>query len=255
MKAQETSNYDLFELIDSNRPISWTKVERMRERIKHKNLTSGYNIIVNSKEAGKKRYGTDGKKYPIVDGQHRYISCKLEGEKFFYQINDDIELDDIPTAASLQHSWKLTDYLHHYSTVGIHEYKQFVGYMNKYEFPPSATLVVLCGERGNAVAHALKRGEMKITRPWALANNFGDAVDTLSQYVKFNKQARFIEAFLVAFCNPEYNHSRMMAKLEYLSSKMLKCSDMRTHLEQIEYIYNYNSKDKVKLNTMRDYND
>ena len=60
MKAQETSNYDLFELIDSNRPISWTKVERMRERIKHKNLTSGYNIIVNSKEAGKKRYGTDG---------------------------------------------------------------------------------------------------------------------------------------------------------------------------------------------------
>jgi len=35
----------------------------------------------------------------------------------------------------------------------------------------------------------------------------------------------------------------------------LRCSDMRDHLEQIEYIYNYNSKDKVKLNTMRDYND
>ena len=253
MRIYETSKYDMFELIESNRPISWTKIDKMRERIKHKNLTSGYNIIVNSKEAGKKRYGTDGKKYPIVDGQHRYISCKLEGEKFFYQINDDITLDDIPTAASLQHSWKITDYLHHYTTIGMHEYKMFVGYMNRYGFPPSAALIVLCGDRGSSTLHNLKRGELKVKRSWALANNFGDATDSLGKYITFNKQARFVEAFFVAFANSDYSHDRMVAKLEYLSSKMLRCSDMRAHLEQIEYIYNYNSKDKVKLNTMRDY--
>ena len=89
MRIIQTSNYDMFELIESNRPINPTKIDRMRERIKNKNLTSGYNIIVNSKEAGKKRYGTDGTKYPIVDGQHRFISCKLEGQKFYYQVNDD----------------------------------------------------------------------------------------------------------------------------------------------------------------------
>ena len=253
MRIYETSKYDMFELIESNRPISWTKIDKMRERIKHKNLTSGYNIIVNSKEAGKERYGTNGEKYPIVDGQHRYISCKLEGEKFFYQINDDITLDDIPTAASLQHSWKITDYLHHYTTIGMHEYKMFVGYMNRYGFPPSAALIVLCGDRGSSTLHNLKRGELKVKRSWALANNFGDATDSLGKYVTFNKQARFVEAFFVAFANSDYSHDRMLAKLEYLSNKMLRCSDMRAHLEQIEYIYNYNSKDKVKLNTMRDY--
>ena len=150
MRILQTSNYDMFELIKSNRPINPTKIDKMRERIKNKNLTSGYNIIVNSKEAGKERYGTDGTKYPIVDGQHRYISCQLEGQKFFYQINDDITLDDIPTAASLQHSWKITDYLHHYTTIGVKEYKQFVGYMNRYGFPPSAALIILCGDRGSA---------------------------------------------------------------------------------------------------------
>jgi len=253
MRIYETSNYHMFELIESNRPISWTKIDKMRERIKNKNLTSGYNIIVNSKEAGQERYGTDGTKFPIVDGQHRYISCKLEGQKFFYQVNDDITLDDIPTAASLQHSWKITDYLHHYTTTGIKEYKQFVGYMNRYEFPPSAALIVLCGDRSTATLHDLKRGELKVKRSWALANNFGDATDSLGRYISFNKQARFVEAFLVAFTNSDYKHDRMVAKLEYLSSKMLKCSDTRAHLEQIEYIYNYNSKDKVKLNTMRDY--
>ena len=253
MRIYETSNYHMFELIESNRPISWTKIDKMRERIKNKTLTSGYNIIVNSKEAGQERYGTDGTKFPIVDGQHRYISCKLEGQKFFYQVNDDITLDDIPTAASLQHSWKITDYLHHYTTTGIKEYKQFVGYMNRYEFPPSAALIVLCGDRSTATLHDLKRGELKVKRSWALANNFGDATDSLGRYISFNKQARFVEAFLVAFTNSDYKHDRMVAKLEYLSSKMLKCSDTRAHLEQIEYIYNYNSKDKVKLNTMRDY--
>ena len=255
MRILETSNYDMFELIESNRPISWTKIDKMRERIKHKNLTSGYNIIVNSKEAGKERYGTNGKKYPIVDGQHRFISCKLEGQKFFYQVNDDIELDDIPTAASLQHSWKMTDYLHHYTTIGIHEYKQFVGYMTTYEFPPSAALIILCGDRSIATLHDLKRGELKIKRSWAVANNFGDATDSLDRYVSFNKQARFVEAFFVAFTNSNYSHERMIAKLEYLSSKMLRCSDTRAHLEQIDHIYNYNSKDKVKLNTMRGHND
>ena len=252
MRIYETSNYRMFELIKSNRPISWTKIDRMREKIKEKNLTSGYNIIVNSKEAGKERYGTDGTKYPIVDGQHRFLSCKLEGEKFYYQINDDIELSDIPTAASLQHSWKITDYLHHYTSIGVKEYKQFVGYMNRYEFPPSAALIILCGDRGSAKLHDLKRGELKITRSWALSNNFGDATDSLGRYITFNKQARFVEAFFVVFTNPDYKHERMMAKLEYLSNKMLRCSDMRAHLEQIEYIYNYNSKDKVKLNTMAD---
>ena len=49
MRIIQTSNYDMFELIDSNRPINPTKVDRMRERIKTKNLTSGYHIIVNSK--------------------------------------------------------------------------------------------------------------------------------------------------------------------------------------------------------------
>ncbi len=254
MRIIQTSNYGMFELIKSNRPISPVKIDKMRERIKSKNLTSGYCIIVNSKEAGKERYGTDGTKYPIVDGQHRYISCRDEGQKFYYQVNDDITLDDIPAAASLQHSWKITDYLHHYTTIGVKEYQQFVGYMKRYEFPPSAALIILCGERGSAKLHELKRGELKITRSWALANNFGDATDSLrDKYnISFNKQARFVEAFFVAFTHSEYKHERMMAKLDYLSNKMVRCSDMRTHLEQIEYIYNYKSKDKVKLNTMRD---
>ena len=253
MKISETSNYDMFELIESNRPISWTKIDKMRERIKHKNLTSGYNIIVNSKEAGKERYGTDGKRYPIVDGQHRYISCKLEGQKFFYQINDDIELDDIPTAASLQHSWILIDYLHHYSTVGIHAYKQFVGYMNKNEFPPSTTLIILCGGRGVYFKTAFEQGEMKCSQSWLKAEAFAEAVNGTDTkkgvvfYLKYARNSRFVEAFWVLFRHKEYDHPRMMAKLEYLASTMQKCPDKSGFLRELSRVYNYNTRSKLRF--------
>ena len=81
MRVYETKNYNSFELITENRPVDYRKVERMRKQIAKKNLTSSYIINVNSKEASATRYGMDGTKFAVVDGQHRFISCKLENKK------------------------------------------------------------------------------------------------------------------------------------------------------------------------------
>ena len=248
MRIYETSNYDQFELIKENRPIDWSKIGRMRKAIKTKSLMESYQIIVNSKEAGKERYNTEGKKYPIIDGQHRFISCKLEGKKVYYQVNDNINLDDIPIAANLQDSWKLQDFLHHYATAGISEYKAFNGYMHKNGFPASTTLTILCGNRGRYVSSKLKAGELEITRNWTFANNFAAAVDEMGEYISFSKHARFLEAFVEVFSHDDYDHKRMMTKLEFMSGRMRRCSDMKQHLDQLEKVYNYKSRDKIKLN-------
>ena len=68
LEIKNTNKYDMFELIESNRPIDWAKIDRMRKAIKVKSLMESYQIIVNSKKIGIKRYNTNGKKYPIVDG-------------------------------------------------------------------------------------------------------------------------------------------------------------------------------------------
>ena len=252
MRILNTFNYDMFELIKENRPIDWAKIKRMREKIKVKNLTSAYIIIVNSKKAGKERYNTEGEKYPIIDGQHRFISCQLENKKVYYQVNDSISLDDIPSAANMQNPWKLTDYLHHYCSKGVKEYQMFNKYMTDNEFPPSATLIILCGDRGSYVSSQFKHGQMEIIAKWKFAHEFARAIDEVGQFISFNKQARFVEAFLLAFENHEYNHERMMKKLEYASGHMKKMPDKRLHLEQLEWVYNYKSRSKVRLNIIRD---
>ena len=251
MKTYQTNNFNDFELIKSNRPIHWGKVNKMRKEIKRKNLTSVYNVNVNSKAASKRRYGMDGTKMAVVDGQHRFLSCKLEGITMFYKITDDLQLGDIPKAAALQDSWKMKDYIHHYAQEGKMEYMLFRSYSERNNFAPSFTMTILCGDRGSHMLDKLKNGELKITRNWNFSEGFATAVHDLGQYFPFNKQARFLEAYLICYSNKKFSHSKMMGKLEYLSNKMKRCSDVYSHLEQLEYIYNFNSTSRIKLNTAR----
>jgi len=247
MRVYETKNYNSFELITENRPVDYRKVERMRKQIAKKNLTSSYIINVNSKEASATRYGMDGTKFAVVDGQHRFISCKLENKKIYYLVNDELTLDDIPKAASLQNSWKVTDYLHHYAERGFEEYRAFNGYMTRNQFPPSATMMILCGSRGTYISSSLKSGELQCTTSWKVANDFAEAIDEMSHHVKFARNARFIEAFWTMFKHKKYKHSKMMAKMEYMSTQVKKCADRESFLEVLSYVYNYNSRTKVRF--------
>jgi len=250
--VKSTINFDDFSLIKANRPVDWGKIAVLRKEIKRKNLTREYPVNVNSKSASKKRYGLDGTKIGVVDGQHRYISCKLERVPMYYQVVDTLTLDDIPRAAAVQSSWKMKDFIHHHAVEGKQQYMLFRSYMERNNFAPSSTLTILCGDRSKHTVNRLKNGELNITRHWAEANAFADAIGELGEFISFNKQARFLEAYNICFQNKEFNHSRMITKLEYLSSRMKRMTDTYSHLEQLESVYNFNTKNnKVKLNTIQ----
>lgn len=247
MKIQHSINYGQFEIIKSNRPIDWRKVARMREGIKEKNLSKAYLIVVNSKSKSNERYHTNGSTYGIVDGQHRFVSLKLEKRKIYFIVNDDVSLMDIPKAAALQSTWRMTDYIHHYCAIGYKNYQLFQSYMDNNKFPPSATMLILCGDRGHTALNSLKNGELKFKRNWSSAADFSDAIDEIGEYIKFNKQARFLEAYVSVFDNDKYDHDKMIGKMKYLWSKIRKCTDKHDHLRQLQYLYNYKSREKVRF--------
>ena len=170
----------------------------------------------------------------------------------YYQVVDTLTLDDIPRAAAVQSSWKMKDFIHHHAVDGKQQYMLFRSYMERNNFAPSSTLTILCGDRSKHTVNRLKNGELNITRHWAEANAFADAIEELGEFISFNKQARFLEAYNICFQNKEFNHSRMITKLEYLSSRMKRMTDTYSHLEQLESVYNFNTKNnKVKLNTIQ----
>ena len=122
--------------------------------------------------------------------------------------------------------------------------------MERNKFSPCTALTILCGDRSTHVTNRLKNGELKISRNWTVANRFAEAINEIGKYIPFNKQARFVEAYLICFTNKKFSHTKMIGKLEYLSSRVKKMSDTYSHLEQLENLYNFNSNYKVKLNTI-----
>ena len=93
---------------------------------------------------------------------------------------------------------------------------------------------------------------MNITTSWEFADKFAEAVDDFGAFINFNKHARFIEALHMCFEHPKYNHERMMTKIEYLSNKLKRRPDVKSHLEQLEYVYNSKAMKSLKLNTIKD---
>ena len=246
MRIRKTTNFDQFILIQENRPVDWNRVEAMSEEMKKRNLTDGYPVIVNSKEAGKKKFGEcDGTKYPVIDGQHRYLASHLSDTAMHFIVNDDFTIDHIPAAAAFQKSWQLGDYLHHYCERGASEYKAFAGYMDRNGFSPATTLVVLCGDRNRHTSASFKSGNLKIVKTWSDAIKFADCVNEMHQYLPFAKHSRFVEAFLEVFNTDNYTHSKLMGKLDYMSGKFRRCADRNSYLEEFEKLYNYNSHDKI----------
>lgn len=248
-RVYQTLKYNEFGLIKSNRPINPKKVDKMRASINLKNLSRAYPIVVNSKEVSKRRYGLDGNTFAIIDGQHRFTSLSLEGQKIFYNINDEIDLRDIPKAAALQDSWKLTDYIHSYavSDEDLYSYKALKGYMESNNFPPSSTLVILCGSRDKYVLNQVRNGELEIVRDWKESNEIASNIEDMSKYIAFARNARFIEAYVQAYDTTGFKHNHMMTKLDYLGNKFRRCASTSDFLEQIDFIYNYKSRRPLKL--------
>ena len=244
--VRKTKNYDQFVLIAENRPIDWNKVEEMSKVMKTRNLTHAYPIVVNSKSIGSGRFGEcDGTQFPVIDGQHRYLAGHLADVEIHFLVDDNITLDDIPIAASFQRGWKLEDYLHHYCERGKSEYKALAGYSRKNGFTPATTLVILCGDRSKSVTSQFRNGNLKIDTRWEEANKFAECISEIGVFLPFAKHARFVEAFLNVFSNEDYDHTRMMSKLEYLSSSFRKCPDTSSYIEQFERVYNYNQSSKI----------
>ena len=119
--------------------------------------------------------------------------------------------------------------------------------MESNKFPPSSTLVILCGSRDGYVLNQVRSGELEIIRDWKESNEIASNIEDMSKYIAFARNARFIEAYVQAYDTPGFEHNHMMTKLDYLGSKFRRCASTSDFLEQIEFIYNYKSRNPIQF--------
>jgi hypothetical protein len=228
-----TKDYTQFSFFKGNRPISRSKVVRLRKSIRQKDLTRFYPILVNGD-------------MEILDGQHRYIACSELGIPIQYNTTQDIDISTVAKLNNSQDKWNAYDFLNAWVESGIHDYRIFAGFMKKYDLNFSTAFAIFFDGWGGSMYYLFKTGEMKINN-LKEATEKADMLESLKESCERCSDRYFVLALMDCFKHPDYDHNRMKGKMKYLGSTIKKASNKGEYLRQIENVYNARTSSKVRF--------
>jgi len=223
---QSTTNYGQFRLDPTNRAVNSDHLEKLYDAIKKKNLLKEFPILVTE----------DG---TILDGQHRLKAAEALNTPIYYIVTKDMTVDDVSETNAAVRKWSTADWLDVWCKRGAPEYIKLQEFMRQYPFIKIGNAINLCtyGDRAQLQSN-FKSGKYKCN-DLEFAHQVASAVLDFAPYVTFYKDPRFIYAVNNLVEHADYDHSRMMAKMAYLSKKVVKCPDVETYMAMFTEIYNY----------------
>jgi len=240
-RIRKTKNYDQFTMIDWNREITPSHVAKvMKSMHQIGNVTDLIPLIVWPKD---KKYA-DGEnpdgKYPIIDGQYRFVSLKLNSDWIYFVVDDEKRLAPEDVAhLQVSRNWAWDDYMNYYCRLGYKEYAVYAGFKKRSGWSHNCVILLLAGNTKGAMA-SFREGSLKITRSISEANDIIDKVNDFAQYFPYYRARSFVTAMLrIIERVPNYNHDRMMQKMDYLSERLVKCPDAKSYILLLEKLYNF----------------
>lgn len=229
--AQFTTDYDMFKFIMSNRDTDRTHVKKLAKAIREKNLLHLNPIIVNEN-------------YEVIDGQHRLEAAKMLGLPIYYNIDSDVTQEDISGMNSNKKNWTVMDYVNFYTINKKPDFVAFAALCQRFPDFSAPILMTIIGGDGKKNYEALKRGEIDVTnidKADIILSKLQDFKDAVPQIAN---SARFIEAFTAIFLHVDYDHSRMLKKLQTCPSLFIPCLNKKAYIQMLQSIYNRGQRDE-----------
>jgi len=244
----KTKDYDLFTFVDFNREINRSLVNNLSKSAEVlKPRLDLYPLIVKPLDKKYADASYPNGKHEIWDGQHKFIMARQKDAFIYYQIDIDDSLKP-EHLAYLQTSggWKLDDYLHKFCVLAnktgkttYQDYKIYDGFKRRSGWSHNNVIALLVGNTKGAVA-SFKEGHFKIERSISEANDVIDKISDFGSYFTHYKTRSFVTAMIKIITKvDEYDHKRMMTKMDYLSEKLVKCPDATTYVMLLEKLYNF----------------
>lgn len=106
-KIYQTSDYSIFSLVLGNRDINQAKVKMLAMEISKNGLLLP--ILVNEK-------------MNIIDGQHRFMACKMLGEPVSYFIRHNANIETAANVNVAGSNWSIHDWINKYAEDGNENY-------------------------------------------------------------------------------------------------------------------------------------
>lgn len=231
----QTTNYSMFKFDPLNRAIRQDKLDRLYDAVQKKDLLHLFPIVVS-------------RTLVVIDGQHRLKTAESLGLPIYYIVSSQMRIEDAAFVNTNTDNWRMADYLDHWCKVGLPDYIQFRDFLEANRFINSSTLMKLMtygegGQQGRSnpritLAQVFREGRFKITNI-SLANRVISMAKDFQRWVPFWRMDTFIIALATLAMHRNYDHERMMTKMEYLSVRLVKCADVKGYLQIFEELYNH----------------
>lgn len=227
---KSTKDYSQFKFKKGNRLISKTPVLRIARSIEKHNMLSSNPIIVNSKKE-------------VVDGQHRLKAAEKLGVEIYYITIDTDSITDVHLLNANMKVWSSRDFIQSYIELGKEDYKVFADFLERWDIPFSAALVLLGnenGERGRGIHQLFKEGEFTIK-----SLEFAETIAEIAQRLLTNahdsvkSSNRFYDAVIKVYkINPTYIETIYFNSLG--KEKIWRAETTREYMRQFEDYLNRN---------------
>lgn len=234
MKVRNTTNYSQFRGLVGNRRVRDAHVKKLVASIERNNLLEANPIMVNGH-------------MEVIDGQHRLEAAKRLGLPIFYCVIGDVGIE---TVMDLQTSkkWQIKDVIERWCIAGNENYLVLRDFCEDYGFSVSLAKHLLSDSSYKSGAtDGFIEGKFQVTK-LNEALKFADKYAEIRKLIKqrFADSREFVLAFKDLMRSKNYNHARMLSKLEH-SAHVLEIRDSKTdYMRDLEALYNRYERQSIE---------
>ncbi len=236
-KIYGTRNYSMFTRDEANRPVCPEKVTKLMASIQEKNLLHLWPIVVDLN-------------LRVMDGQHRLAAAELLGVPIYYVVSGQITILDVPRVTGVITKWTPQNYMHYYCKHRVRDYLMLAEYLRKYPFIKLGRAIQLFLQ-GDKKGHTelFRNGQFRADR-MEYAELVAESVLDFKPWFAYWHHDLFVQVIGNLVDNVNYDHARMMRKMEWLSKKLVKCPDLSTYIANLSEIYNFKERNQVELKAL-----
>lgn len=238
-KLLSTKDYGLFHQHDMNRNTKDTRL--LEKSMRSYGWIDAFPMLVVVGE---------NKKLKIKAGHHRFVTAKkLEIPVKYVVCKDDISIQELEAATR---PWCSTDYLDSFTRNNNDDYIAVKKYQEETGIPLACTISILGGEcaGSNNKSKQFKRGEFRIVE-----NKYATIIKDIVLHMKSNRlsfasTAFFVQALSRVIRVEQFNTAHFKGKISTYGSLMDKQVDVQSYMQEIERIYNRQSREAIPLTFM-----
>jgi hypothetical protein len=241
VKVYHSREYGSFKMIDGNRELNETKINKIM-----KDINAGIDVLkyypIQVREV-------DGRLH-IIDGQHRFFIGKKMGRAIYYiLLGEDRSLYDIAAINSNTEKWKTRDFINCYVNLDNEHYKDLDEFMRKYGLSATLCAKLLTdgypgqGSGGTDVLESFQRGKFEV-KAREEAKKLADICAHFNDF-KYAKNANFFIAVKKIMDAGKIDIWDLVKKYNGYKDELIKQLSWKEYITNLENIYNKRLQSRV----------